>query len=123
MRSGKRQPSEQLLSLLRADGLAARCDLDRCLPLVRTLASELPDFDSVWLDAMVRLRQLTPWQASQLQQTPPGVLSVGRFLLCEQLGEHSLLAIDRRSGSRFVLAKISNADIPASSGLRTSTQE
>jgi hypothetical protein len=123
MRSAKRQPSDHLLSLLRAEGLAAQCDLDRCLPLVRKLASELPDFDSVWLDAMVRLRQLTPWQASQLQQTPPGALSVGPFLLCDQLGEHSLLAIDRRSGRRCVLADISTAAKPASSGLRKSTQE
>ena len=87
MRSRRRQPSDQLLSLLRAEGLAARCDLDRCTPLVRSLAAELPDFDSVWLDAMVQLRQLTPWQASQLQLNPPGSLSVGHYLLLQPLGK------------------------------------
>jgi len=107
MRSGKRQPSDQLLALLQVEGLAARCDLDQCAPLVRSLAAELPDFDSVWLDAMVRLRQLTPWQAEQLQLTPPGTLSVGRFLACEPLGEHSLLALDRRSEQKFVLSRAS----------------
>jgi len=113
MRSGKRQPSDHLLSLLQAEGLAARCDLDRCAPLVRSFAAELPDFDSVWLDAMVRLRQLTPWQAEQLQLTPPGKLSVGRFLACEPLGEHSLLALDRQTAQKFVLSRAGTASTAA----------
>lgn len=122
MRSRRRQPSDQLLSLLRAEGLAARCDLDRCTPLVRSLAAELPDFDSVWLDAMVQLRLLTPWQASQLQLNPPGSLSVGHYLLLQPLGTHTHLAVHRKNNQRFALSRLCDRGDAAAVGLRSAAQ-
>lgn len=122
MRSRRRQPSDQLLSLLRAEGLAARCDLDRCTPLVRSLAAELPDFDSVWLDAMVQLRQLTPWQASQLQLNPPGSLSAGNYLLLQPLGTHTHLAVHRKNNQTFALSRLCDRSDAAAAGLRSAAQ-
>ncbi|MGV2334569.1 MAG UNVERIFIED_CONTAM: hypothetical protein LVR18_10805 [Planctomycetaceae bacterium] len=60
---------------------------------MRELARELPDFDSVWLDAMVQRQLLTPWQASQLQLERPGRLVVGGRQLREPLGSTTFLAL------------------------------
>lgn len=99
-------PSERLLSLLQAEGLASTADLKASEPMVRRLSGDLPDFDSVWLDALVQGRHLTPWQAEQLQAEPPGKLNLGTCILQQPLGRHSWLARDTTSDHLLVARKI-----------------
>ncbi|MFN0051376.1 MAG: serine/threonine protein kinase [Planctomycetales bacterium] len=53
---------------------------------MRSLARDLPVFDSVWLDALVGLGRLTPFQAQLLESSDPGRIRVGSFLLETPLG-------------------------------------
>jgi hypothetical protein len=73
---------------------------------VRELAGDLPDFDSVWLDALVRRRLLTAWQARQLEQDPCGRLSGGSWQLREALGEHTFLAYSVSKRTQQVLRRL-----------------
>jgi serine/threonine protein kinase len=61
-------------------------DFRRCRRIVRKLARGIPAFDFVWIDALVQLGALTPYQAKILQSSPPDQLCVGRFALLQQLG-------------------------------------
>lgn len=99
-------PSERLLSLLQAEGLASRADLKASEPMVRQLSGDLPDFDFVWLDALVQRRHLTPWQAEQLQTEPPGTLNLGPCMLQQPLGQHTYLARSTTSPTPAVARKL-----------------
>ena len=57
-------PSDQLIDRLTQLELCSSADIVACEPLVRKLCDGLPDFESVWLDALVQRRILTPWQAA-----------------------------------------------------------
>ena len=50
------------------------------------MARDLPTFDSVWLDALVRQRNLTPFQAERLARGGARGLQVAGYLLVEPLG-------------------------------------
>ncbi len=50
------------------------------------MATDLPAFDSVWIDALVQLRRLTPFQAQILESPHPEKLRVGPCVLVERLG-------------------------------------
>ena len=65
-----RQPSDNLIDFLLEQKLCTRHDVERCEPCVRRLCHDLPDFDSVWLDALVQNHVLTSWQADR-QTMPP----------------------------------------------------
>jgi hypothetical protein len=99
-------PSERLLNLLQAEGLASRADLKASEPMVRQLSGDLPDFDFVWLDALVQRRHLTPWQAEQLQAEPPGKLNLGPCILQQPLGQHTYLARTTASNTSVVARKL-----------------
>ena len=49
------------------------------------MATDLPAFDSVWIDALVQLRRLTPFQAQILESPHPERLRVGPCVLVERL--------------------------------------
>ena len=91
-----RSPSEKLLNLLTSSGLCHRAELDLCEPLVRRLSQELPDFDSVWLDALGERKLLTPWQADQILADDLEKTVVGRYFCKEPLGRATVLARDSR---------------------------
>jgi hypothetical protein len=76
--------SPELADRLLALGLCRARDLARCRRQVRRLTRDLPAFDSVWLDALVQLGRLTPFQARVLAESPDG-LAVGPFLVVDQL--------------------------------------
>lgn len=80
---------ESLSSPLRERLLALRLcserDLRRCRRHVRRLARDLPAFDSVWLDALVQTRALTPFQVRQLEADRPDRLVCGPCVLVAQL--------------------------------------
>lgn len=79
-------PSAPLLTLLRELRLCTPADLRRCRGRVRRMATDLPAFDSVWIDALVQLRRLTPFQAQMLESPHPERLRVGPCVLVERLG-------------------------------------
>lgn len=78
-------PSAPLLALLRELRLCSTTDLRRCRGRVRRMATDLPAFDSVWIDALVQLRRLTPFQAQVLESPHPERLRVGPCVLAERL--------------------------------------
>lgn len=78
-------PSAPLLTLLRELRLCTATDLRRCRGRVRRLATDLPAFDSVWIDALVQLRRLTPFQAQVLESPHPERLRVGPCVLVDRL--------------------------------------
>ncbi len=90
MRKGSRvvyePPSPALLQVLLQPGLCTTRDLRRSRGAVRKLTYDLPAFDSVWIDALVQRRRLTPYQARVLSSPHPEQIHVGPSLLIEQLG-------------------------------------
>lgn len=50
------------------------------------MATDLPAFDSVWIDALVQMHRLTPFQAQVLESPTPRRLHVGPCVLIERLG-------------------------------------
>lgn len=101
-----RSPSERLIQLLTSTGLCTRPELDSCEPIVRQLCHDLPDFDSVWLDALVQRGFLTPWQAERVVEDRVDQIQVGRFLCLQAIGRSTLLAKERRRGTTFVLRSL-----------------
>lgn len=97
---------ESLLARLLEARLCTAGDVQRARKLVRRMTRDLPAFDSVWIDALAQVQALTPFQARLLEDNPPESLRAGDFVLQNQLGERTYLAIgpDRR---RVVLKKIS----------------
>lgn len=78
--------SESRRSLLLSLNLCSRADLRRAADAVRRLAGGLPAFDSVWLDALVQIGRLTPFQARVLESNHADRLQVGPCLLVDRLG-------------------------------------
>ncbi len=79
-------PSDALLQRLRDWHLCRPVDLRRARGRVRQLARDLPAFDSVWIDALVQIGCLTPFQARVLESPTPEQLLVGEYLLQDELG-------------------------------------
>lgn len=103
-----RRPSNELADQLNRLRLCTPAQLAGCESIVRRLCHDLPDFDSVWLDALVQRRVLSPFQAEVLQSARPEDLRVGRYVVVQPLGKRSLLAADD-SGGRFVLRQLCGA--------------
>lgn len=79
-------PSPQLLRLLIESRVCTARDLRACRRHVRRLTRDLPAFDSVWLDALVQTRKLTPFQAKLLGSTQPQKAVAGDLVLVNRLG-------------------------------------
>lgn len=80
---------EELVRQLADLGLCQASDFRSARRLVRRLSRDLPSFDSVWLDALVQQRALTPYQARQIELGSASQLVVGPYRLREQLGAGS----------------------------------
>lgn len=79
-------PSPELQQRLRDWHLCRPSDLKRARRVVRRLANDLPAFDSVWIDALVQLGCLTPYQARILESSQPNQLKRGDVLILDELG-------------------------------------
>lgn len=79
-------PSKKLLETLAGLNLCTAAEVHRCRGRVRQLARDLPAFDSVWIDALLQARKLTPFQAGQFE-SPGGELRVGPCVLIDRLGQ------------------------------------
>ncbi|MBI5761564.1 MAG: hypothetical protein HZA46_23890, partial [Planctomycetales bacterium] len=96
--------SDPLRSLLLELKLCSARDLRRCRGSVRTLTHDLPAFDSVWLDALVQIRRLTPFQARVLASAKPDRLRIGPCVLVDRLGGGPL-------GETFLARPIAGHDL------------
>ncbi len=78
-------PPPQLVEMLERLGLASAAQVARMGRRVRRLARDLPQFESVWVDALAQARILTPYQAAELNAGRGQSLRVGPYVLCERL--------------------------------------
>ncbi|MFK7817916.1 MAG: hypothetical protein AB8G99_04315, partial [Planctomycetaceae bacterium] len=83
-----RSPSPQLKQLLQQLDLCTPADLRACHSQVKRLARDLPAFDSVWVDALVQQRRLTPYQGEVLLSEEPEKLNAGPCVILDKLGHH-----------------------------------
>lgn len=103
-------PSPSLSAMLRDLGTASPRDLRRAARHGRRLSRDLPAFDSVWIDSLVRLRRLTLFQAAELQQGRGDRLRIGGHVVCDRLGEghecSTYVARRKRDGNASALKAI-----------------
>ncbi|MCP4783789.1 MAG: hypothetical protein GY903_19710 [Fuerstiella sp.] len=105
-----RSPSDNLLQLISELQLCDQQDVAACEATVRLLCRDLPDFDSVWIDALAQRRVLTPWQADVLQSPDPHQLRVGPYVLTEQLGNNTFLGRKIDSHDTVVVYRLPDAN-------------
>ena len=79
--------SDDLVRRLTELQLCRPQDFQRAKSYVRWLAHDLPAFDSVWIDALVQLRRLTPYQARVLEEGTASELRIGSYVILDQLGK------------------------------------
>ncbi len=107
-------PPTQITQLLEDLGLAASAHLRRVGRHVARLTRQLPQFDSVWLDALAQHGVLTRWQAAEVRAGRGDQLRLGPYALLEPLtdclyaaayrarhvdsGNHVRLMVASRSG-------------------------
>ncbi len=101
-----RLPPQKLEDLLIRLEVCSSADLSRAGRIVHSLCRDLPDFDSVWLDALVQSRVITPWQAEQLQGEQPDVVRCGEYLLRQPLGRTTFLAHHVHKSQWVVLTRV-----------------
>ncbi len=77
----------QLAELLESLGLAAPSKIRRASRRVRRLARQLPQFESLWLDALANCGALTRWQATEIGAGRGGQLKLGSYVLAEPLAD------------------------------------
>jgi serine/threonine protein kinase len=108
--------SQQLIRRLDRLGLNSQRDLQDCRAIVRRLARDLPTFDSVWIDALVQRRRLTPFQARLLESNDDGILRIGPVVLQHPLepGEHcrTYLASHLRKSEPCVIKLLNDHELP-----------
>lgn len=76
---------QKLLALLDELGLTGGIDARRLAGQVRHLARNLPVFESVWIDALLQARQITRFQAAEIQAGRGQRLRIGPYVLEERL--------------------------------------
>ncbi|MCR9199617.1 MAG: hypothetical protein NXI04_13295 [Planctomycetaceae bacterium] len=81
----------QLYDRLHELRLCHASDLDACAPTIRRLYRGLPEFESVWLDALVQRRVITPWQADRLLEHQDHTIVAGDVTLTDQCGPSSYI--------------------------------
>jgi eukaryotic-like serine/threonine-protein kinase len=79
-------PSNELVRQLTELRLCRTADFRRARSRVRRLARDLPAFDSVWIDALVQIRRLTPYQARLLETESASQLRIGSYVMVDRLG-------------------------------------
>ncbi len=81
----REQPPIGLVNLLERLQLASAAQVCQVAPRVRRLAGELPDFESVWVDALQQARLLTPYQASEINAGRGDALLCGPYVVYRQV--------------------------------------
>lgn len=118
--------SRELVARLEEFTACRERDLLECRGFVRQLSRDLPAFDSIWLDALVQARRLTPFQADRLATGREATLKVGRYQLVSQLMQDRVhvryLGRDPRTGGRLFIEEFLLAGAPTDS-LRASLRE
>ncbi len=82
MRAG---PPQELIALVERLKLATPSQVCRLGRRARRLARGLPLFDSVWTDALVQARILTPFQAGEIASGRGDEIAIGPYVLCRRL--------------------------------------
>ncbi len=95
-------PSDDLVRQLSELQLCRSSDLRRARTFVRRLARDLPAFDSVWVDALVQMRRLTPYQARMLEERASAGLRIGPYVIVDELGRgpHAVTYLARQLDRR-----------------------
>lgn len=97
--------SQNLVRTLLDLNLCSPHDLRRCRARVKRLAGDIPAFDSIWIDALLQARKLTPFQARVLESARRDQLRVGPCVLLDELGRSTFLA-RRRDGRELCVIKL-----------------
>lgn len=108
-------PSAKLLQTLQELQLGTARDLRRARPLVKRLSRDLPAFDSIWLDALVQLEAITPYQAKALEPARSEPIQIGGNLLLEKLS-HGATACTYRArplGKKQPICAVKQIDLAA----------
>ena len=79
------EPPEHLVNLLGQWNLATPAQIHSVAPRVRRLAADLPDFESVWVDALSQARVLTPLQAAEINAGRGAALVCGPYVILQRL--------------------------------------
>src|SRR6476620_4422179 len=77
----RESPPSHLVDLLGRLHLATPKQLHAVSRRARRLAGELPLFDSIWIDALVQARLLTPFQAAEINAGRGEQLLVGPYVI------------------------------------------
>ncbi len=90
---------QRLVSL----NLATEQEVAACESSVKRLCQNLPEFDSVWVDALVQRRVLSPWQADVLSSSKPERLRVGEYCKTDQISANTFHAVSVENSRQVVL--------------------
>jgi serine/threonine protein kinase len=106
-------PSKELLRRLEDLGLADERRVLGCRRGVRHLARDLPIFDSVWIDALVQERVLTPYQGRAFQESESDSLQIGNWIITDRISSdgfpQAYHVLRRGTVDQFLLTKIKTA--------------
>ncbi|MEN6406754.1 MAG: hypothetical protein ABFC77_09800 [Thermoguttaceae bacterium] len=109
------QPPVELVAMLERLGVANASDLKRLGVRVRRLARDLPRFESVWIDALLQARKLTPFQAAELNAGRGSQLRIGPYRLEQRMTHPCYVATYRarhvESGQLVRLAVVDAAGL------------
>lgn len=106
---------DELVRRLTQLHLCHPADFRRARAWVRRLSHDLPAFDSVWIDALLQLRRLTPFQARMIERGSDDQLLIGNHVVLSELGQgpHGTTFLAQEIGSQddVVLKRL---NVPAS---------
>ena len=91
------EPPPNLVDLLARLRLAKPEQLRAVRPFARALARGLPLFESVWVDALVQSRLLTPYQGSEINAGRGEQLLVGPYVRARHLWQPAWAGRNRLS--------------------------
>ena len=116
------QPPAQLVAMLERLGLATAGQVASVGRRVRRLARDLPRFESVWVDALLQARNLTPFQAAEINAGRGELLRVGPYVLEKRLSHPYYVACYRAwnvdSQEKVRLAVVENTNQSSDAILR-----
>ncbi len=104
-------PSAELTHLLNELRLATPRDVERCRRWVKQRSKGLPTFDSIWIDALIRFKKITPFQGQLLERQNGEALKVSRHLVLtdRQQADHQLAVYAAKhleTGERFLVTRV-----------------